>query len=158
VISSLAWILSIGRFNSFSLGREELPAKGLLATRNATTVWLYSSSGFCQMGLDMWRYDHPQRSSDWTWRTSHNRINTVRSAWILSGWWKQSRNRQTFSTSIQFSYAFVIVLSSVPPLTSMLVRRWQRRRQRAGFCPACGYDLRATPDRCPECGAVGVKS
>jgi len=33
-------------------------------------------------------------------------------------------------------------------------RRIVASRRLRGLCTECGYDVRATPDRCPECGAV----
>src|SRR5690349_5859684 len=46
---------------------------------------------------------------------------------------------------------YQIILAVLPAWWLRLASE-KRRRIKTGACVACGYDLRATPDRCPECG------
>jgi hypothetical protein len=49
---------------------------------------------------------------------------------------------------------FVALLASAWPIYRVWRDRQRRRRSREGLCPACGYNARATPERCPECGVA----
>jgi len=51
-------------------------------------------------------------------------------------------------------YWIIVVALLIGPSTALALRRRNRKRTMDGLCENCGYDLRATPNRCPECGAV----
>jgi hypothetical protein len=56
--------------------------------------------------------------------------------------------------SRSFSLALpVLTLAILPALAARRLRKRYGRR-RLGLCAACGYDLRASPERCPECGTL----
>ncbi len=83
----------------------------------------------------------------------------------LAGWqnmikFRAARNngnrlgQQWHGLAVSVPHWFVVVLTGIPP--ALWVRQFHRRRRRIAEhqCVVCGYDLRATRDRCPECGTV----
>lgn len=61
----------------------------------------------------------------------------------------------TFDRSVWIPLWLPTVLLVIP--VAVACRRWRLRRHReaTGLCLTCGYDLRGSGSRCPECGDAG---
>jgi hypothetical protein len=154
------WIRSIGHVDSLHWSSPGLNAEfedvhGVVGIEIAQDSGLYPPvSGSKRYGWFWWRINlSPGRDRASLSTPSFNRwgfafhlgktIGRPQGNWSIGG-------RRLWI--IYFPYWLVVTMTGIPP-AAMIIRFIRRRRRRGeGCCPSCGYDLRATPERCPECG------
>jgi hypothetical protein len=59
--------------------------------------------------------------------------------------------------TLEIPYWLIVASMFLLPCAAIIAWRRERKvrlRHRVGQCGRCGYDLRATPERCPECGTI----
>jgi hypothetical protein len=99
----------------------------------------------------------PPHQLDWLgFFVEHFQMN-VHPPWATDG--SQLRSRHLLAVVVPFWFLFLII-AIWPALYFIphIIRRITAvRRLHLRLCSNCGYDLRATPDRCPECGTVPPK-
>jgi hypothetical protein len=103
-------------------------------------------------------------------RRKHPRDSDTRYLWDCLGTWAYTM-RMDFNYFrvapmrktvffVTVPYWFVLLPLGILIFWQFLCLRRNRQRMKLGLCPACGYDLRASKERCPECGkpcpATGV--
>jgi hypothetical protein len=76
------------------------------------------------------------------------------SHWLGCDAWYSHRGIEGRRLGISGPLWLPVALSTSLAATLVLVWFRQRTPIRLGQCRVCGYDLRATPDRCPECGTA----
>jgi hypothetical protein len=132
------------------------PAAGRSVTR-----YVYAISTRGRIIFEDYRQDfhRPQQASlnFLSGHVSHTRLNVMEVAGFGVGY--QPYSMVSVDLGLWTGYRSVALphwaVAALTAASALLFRARRRHLGRcSGLCPTCGYDLRASPERCPECGAT----
>lgn len=164
VLSLTCFVLSLGMWV-----RSHFIVDEFVTDRAGSTWYVSSIYGriLCAWGEDARR---PAPRGEWLYR-QHPIPEQIRDMWQDSAWKRlgielrtgEPLNNLFLGTSggwLRMRWPFIAAVWAVLPVARIV--REQRRKRAAdrilhGRCPRCGYDVRATPHACPECGMTLVE-
>ncbi len=150
----------------FSLGDGKVDCRTLRLTFDSTNGLLRISSLDASLGHYTIQQAEIFRESEIvSW--SHVKPHVEPLKWLRTGpegrlnrlgfyFWRgeQPKQRIILMRVIGIPWWAPTILFSILPITTIVFTFLRRRPRTKNLCPTCGYDLRATPDRCPECGTA----
>jgi hypothetical protein len=127
-----------------------LAALSLLFCFAIMVLWVRSYSFFLPVQFgDHLVFRHGQNSLELDSFRGQISLHAPTSVVVANGVWQFTAPREYFGIPHFVASGLLILL---PSYWMFGFLRTQPRPR--GFCQHCGYDLRATPDRCPECGTI----
>jgi predicted RNA-binding Zn-ribbon protein involved in translation (DUF1610 family) len=134
---------------------------------NTTHHRYFIRTGGGEVGFEWSLYNTPVNESAFQWDLYPRRTKSPymlrRDTFLLRRGFSFSQStmpRVGVSNALMIPMWLLVLSFLLPALIALRLGRWMRQRDRASMkkCVACGYDLRATPNRCPECGEVPAAS
>jgi hypothetical protein len=129
------------------------------------TEWLsLTGAGRVRLSWRSWQFNRSLGwRGKWEWSRERHPTGNVATSWfdmssplgrVGFGWFADDDVDATTARIRQRAVTFPLWLPAVLLALLPAVRLYRRIRRpfAAGLCQRCGYDLRATPGRCPECG------
>jgi hypothetical protein len=145
--TAVLWVRSYMSADSIRWNVPPLGGVSFLSSEGRFLLSIYGGVPGMVSGFDdesMPHVDLDSQSSRW-FQTYHN--------WLGIGFGAGFGQ----SGPVIWPYWLFAVLTSLLPGLAFL-NRWLPKRRPLGLCHFCGYDLRASKDRCPECGkSISVK-